>query len=168
MKQSNGHKNPINYGEATVKKVKQPHGGTLTIPEKGDRFNPDGKPRKLTSKIIADLKEAGVEAVTPGHVSDAISVLLNLTLDDLKRYADDKNAPILIRRTARRLAVASDREWDKVISDNLDRAHGKPKQTNEHIGNADNPIKLNLSTLTVEELRTMARLRKKATGGINE
>ena len=112
-----------------MKKVKQQHGGEISQAEKGESGNPNGRPRKLTSKIIADLKEAGVEAVTPGQVSDAISVLLNLTLDDLKRYADDKNAPILIRRTARRLAVASDREWDKVISDNLDRAHGKAKSS---------------------------------------
>gem|GEM_PF-2139384 len=114
-----------------MKRVKQPHGGTLTIPEKGDRFNPNGPPRKLTSKIIADLKADGVEAVTPMNVSDAISVLLNLTLDDLKRLAADEKVAILVRRTARRLAAASDRDWDKVIADNLDRAHGKAKQPTE-------------------------------------
>jgi capsular polysaccharide biosynthesis protein len=112
-----------------VKREKQSHGGELLRPEKGESGNPNGAPRKLTSKIISDLKEAGVEAVTPGQVSDAISVLLNLTQDDLKRLAEDKDAPILVRRTARRLVVASDREWDKVISDNLDRAHGKAKSS---------------------------------------
>ncbi len=153
------------FGLNSVRQEKQPHGGTLTRPDKGEVLNPHGAPRKLTSKIIADLKECGAEAVTPGQVSEAISVLLNLTLDELKKLADDKNAPIIVRRTARRLAAASDREWDKVIMDNLDRAHGKPKQTQEHIGDKNNPIPFDFSGLSIEELRTMAAIRKKVKNG---
>jgi len=146
-----------------VKRVKQPHGGTLTIPEKGDRFNPNGPPRKLTSKIIADLKADGVEAVTPMNVSDAISVLLNLTLGDLKRLASDEKAAILVRRTARRLAAATDRDWDKVIADNLDRAHGKAKQSTDITSGGEKITGADFSKLTTDELRALASIRKKAT-----
>ena len=144
-----------------MKKVKQPHGGSITLAEKGDVLNPSGPPRKLTSKIIADLKADGVEIVTPSNVSDAISVLLNLTLDDLKKIADDPLASILVRRTARRLAAASDRDWDKVISDNLDRAHGRAKQQHEHTGQDGGPIRHDFSGLSSEEMDKMAEIIEK-------
>jgi len=143
-----------------MRKVKQAHGGTLTLAEKGDVLNPAGPSRKLTSKIIADLKEDGVEVITPNQVSEAISVLLNLTMDDLKKLAEDKDVAVLIRRTARRLAIASDKEWDKVISDNLDRAHGKPAQAVDVTskGQSINP----LSELSLERQAEILRLMRNA------
>lgn len=111
-----------------AKMVKQPHGGSLKMLEKGESGNPWGRPKKLVSQIIADAKADGMEAVTASQVSDVISVLLNYSVDSVKLIAADKTLPILIQRTARRFAGASDKDWDAVVEKALDRAHGKAKQ----------------------------------------
>ncbi len=104
--------------------------------EKGDPApNPYGRPTKLVSQVLKDLKEAGAEAVSPGQVSDVITVLLNLPVEMVKKIAEDKKLPILVQRTARRFAGSSDKDWDWVLSNNLDRAHGKAKQSVDHSGN---------------------------------
>jgi hypothetical protein len=108
--------------------------------QKGQVNNPWGRPKKLVSQIIADAKEDGMEAVTASQVSDVISVLLNYSVESVKLIAADKSLPILIQRTARRFAGASDKDWDGVLRDNLDRAHGKAKQSVEHSGKEGAPI----------------------------
>ena len=105
--------------------------------QKGNNANPWGRPKKLVSQIIADAKADGMEAVTASQVSDVISVLLNYSVDSVKLIAADKTLPILIQRTARRFAGASDKDWDGVLRDNLNRAHGMPTQKQEHAGNIE-------------------------------
>jgi len=55
----------------------------------------------------------------------------------VRKIAEDKKLPILIQRTARRFAGSSDKDWDWILSNNLDRAHGKALQRKEveHSGN---------------------------------
>lgn len=109
--------------------------------EKGDPSpNPYGRPTKLVSQVLKDLKEAGAEAVSPGQVSDVISILLNLPKEMISKIAADQKLPILIQRTARRFVGSSDRDWDWVLSNNLDRAHGKARQSLDVGGQAGNPI----------------------------
>ena len=90
-------------------KVKQAHGGEINRFEKGQSGNPWGRPKKLVSQILKDVKEDGMEAVTASQVSDVISVLLNYSVDSVKLIAADKTLPILIQRTARRFAGARKR-----------------------------------------------------------
>lgn len=120
-----------------AKRVKQVHGGELTPFEPGESGNPYGRPTKLVSQVLKDLKEAGAEAVSPSQVSDVITVLLNLPVEMVRKIAEDKKLPILIQRTARRFAGSSDKDWDWILSNNLDRAHGKALQRKEveHSGN---------------------------------
>ncbi len=117
-----------------MREEKQPHGGVLKIPEKGDRLNPNGPPKKLVSSLIAQLKEEGYEGVTNGQISDVISLLLNLEKDRVKQLAEDAKQPIYVQRISRRLVTATDKEIGDFIDRQLDRAHGKPKQVNEHTG----------------------------------
>ena len=153
------------YGSNTVRKVKQQHGGSITLAEKGDVLNPFGRPRKMTSQIIADLKESGVEAVTPTQVSDAISVLLNLSVIELLVISEDSSKPVIIQRTAKRLATAGESAWDAVIKDNLDRAHGKARQQHDITSGGDklnaNPLEL----LPIEEQAEILRRINKANAG---
>ena len=126
-----------------MRKVKQAHGGEINQVEKGDVLNPLGRPRRIVSQIIADLKADGAEAVSPSHVSDAISILLGLPKEELSVIGADTTCPILLQRTAKRLANSSDRDWDFVIKDNLDRAHGKPAQSVDLTtkgGSINNPL----------------------------
>jgi len=112
----------------------QPHGGKITPFEKGETGNPNGRPKKLVSSLIAQLKEEGYEGVTNGQISDIISLLLNLEKDRVKQLAEDAKQPIYVQRISRRLVTATDKEIGDFIDRQLDRAHGKPKQVNEHTG----------------------------------
>ena len=101
---------------------------------KGEVTNPKGAPKKLVSSLIAQLKEEGYEGVTNGQISDVISLLLNLEKDRVKQLAEDAKQPIYVQRISRRLVTATDKEIGDFIDRQLDRAHGKPKQVNEHTG----------------------------------
>ena len=101
---------------------------------KGEVTNPKGAPKKLVSSLIAQLREEGYEGVTNGQISDVISLLLNLEKDRVKQLAEDAKQPIYVQRISRRLVTATDKEIGDFIDKQLDRAHGKPKQVNEHTG----------------------------------
>ncbi len=116
-----------------MQKVEQPHGGAINRFETGDPPGP-GAPKKLVSSLIAQLKEEGYEGVTNGQISDVISLLLNLEKDRVKQLAEDAKQPIYVQRISRRLVTATDKEIGDFIDKQLDRAHGKPKQVNEHSG----------------------------------
>lgn len=116
-----------------MKKVEQEHGGAVNRFEQGDEPGP-GRPKKLVSSLIAQLKEEGYEGVTNGQISDVISLLLNLEKDRVKQLAEDAKQPIYVQRISRRLVTATDKEIGDFIDKQLDRAHGKPKQVNEHTG----------------------------------
>jgi hypothetical protein len=116
------------------KEREQPHGGKITPFEKGETGNPNGRPKKLVSSLIAQLKEEGYEGVTNGQISDVISLLLNLEKDRVKVLAEDTRQPIYVQRISRRLITASDKEIGDFIDKQLDRAHGKPKQVQEITG----------------------------------
>ena len=126
--------NAYNSGETMGKERSQPHGGKITPFEKGETGNPNGRPKKLVSSLIAQLKEEGYEGVTNGQISDVISLLLNLEKDRVKQLAEDAKQPIYVQRISRRLVTATDKEIGDFIDRQLDRAHGKPKQVNEHTG----------------------------------
>ena len=40
-----------------MKKIPQPHGGSIVNAEKGETANPNGRPPRLVSTIIKELKE---------------------------------------------------------------------------------------------------------------
>ena len=146
-----------------MKRQKQAHGGELQVVEHGDPpLNPYGRPTKLVSQVLKDLKEAGAEAVSPSQVSDVISVLLNLPKEMITKIAADPKLPILVQRTARRFVGSSDKDWDWVLSNNLDRAHGKATNRHEVSGKNGAPISFNYDKLTNDELRELSKMRKKA------
>ena len=108
------------------KKVKQPHGGVLHVPDKGGPSpNPNGRPRKLVSKVIHEMHTNGCERVTPSQVSDVMEILLNATKEELTAMAQDEQHPIMIRLIARELL--GKRGWD-ALGDVLDRAQGRPRR----------------------------------------
>ena len=131
--------------------------------EKGQSGNPWGRPPRLVGQILKDVKDDGMEAVTASQVSDVISVLLNYSVEQVKAIASDKTLPILIQRTARRFAGASDKDWDWVLSNNLDRAHGKSTNRHEISGKDGEPIKFEGVSLE-DKLAALALLEGKKNG----
>ena len=88
-----------------------------------------GKARREKAQRIKDLLAAfDVEPIDPKLARDADSVLLAMTNRELKRIADDENAPTYMRRRARLLLQKDDEKAFDVSEKMLDRAFGKPKQ----------------------------------------
>lgn len=112
-----------------ARKVPQPHGGSITLREKGDPGGP-GRPPKLMTKIVASLKAEGYETVTAGTVKEAIELLIGLPFDKLEAMADDREAPIVQSILANHLLERQDRL--ALLMELLDRAHGKAKQSVDH------------------------------------
>ena len=107
-----------------ARKVQQPHGGSITLMEKGDPGGP-GRPPLLLSTIVAELRAKGYERATAGTVADAFETLLNVTHEDLVKMGQDPKSPMSLRIVAKGMLNA--KGWE-VLQAMLDRAHGKAKQ----------------------------------------
>jgi hypothetical protein len=108
-----------------ARKVKQPHGGSITLAEKGDVLNPKGPTPKILSTVVKELKQAGYTRVGPSAVLDAFETLLDVPEDVLRELVNDKTKPMSLRIVAKSMLTA--KGWE-VLQAMLDRAHGKAKQ----------------------------------------
>ena len=111
-----------------ARKVKQAHGGSITLAQKGDVLNPKGPTPKLLSTITAELKANGYERATANQVADAFETLLNVPEDVLANMVKDKHKPMSLRIVGKAMLTA--KGWE-VLQAMLDRAHGKAKQVTD-------------------------------------
>jgi hypothetical protein len=109
-----------------ARKVKQAHGGSITLAQKGDVLNPKGPTPKLLSTITAELRSKGYERATANQVADAFETLMNVPEDVLKTMVSDPKAPMSVRIVGKAMLTA--KGWE-VLQAMLDRAHGKAKQS---------------------------------------
>lgn len=115
-----------------AKDVPQPHGGSIRLKEKGDPGGP-GRPKKLVTTVLLDLKKQGYSRVGPDQVRETLETLINLPKDELMEIASgDAGHPMLVVIAAR--GLCSKKGWE-VLSDLLDRTHGKAKQQLDLQGN---------------------------------
>lgn len=87
------------------------------------RINRKGRPRRLVSNIIEELKEKGVERVSQTDVKDTFLMLINLEISELESMVNDKDQPVLVRIVGKEMLGG--KGFD-VIEKMLDRAMGKP------------------------------------------
>lgn len=106
------------------RKVNQPHGGSITLMEKGDPGGP-GRPPRLLSTIVAELKAKGYQRATAGTVVEAFEMLMNVPEDVLADMVKDKSQPMSLRIVGKSMLTA--KGWE-VLQAMMDRAHGKAKQ----------------------------------------
>lgn len=118
--------------------VPQPHGGALHMTQKGDRLNPYGRPKKLVSTVLTQLREAGYERVGPASVNEAIEQLIGASDSILRSIQKDKEQPMCMRIIAE--AILSKKGRFNAIQALMDRAHGKAKQQVELSGEGGIPI----------------------------
>ena len=107
-----------------------------TIKNKGFDKNPNninrkGRPRRLVSSIIQDLKEKGIVQVKATDIVEAFEMLFNLESKEIAEIANNDKNPYFIRRVAKEML--SGKGFD-IIERMIDRAHGKPKQATEITG----------------------------------
>ena len=92
----------------------------------GQSGNPYGRPKKLTSQILEDLRKAGYERVGATSVAEASEQLMGMSEPVLRSIAKDTDQPVFMRIIAEKLLQKKGRfEAVQVV---MDRAHGKAKQ----------------------------------------
>ena len=110
-----------------------------TIKNKGFDKNPNninrkGRPRRLVSSIIQDLKEKGIVQVKAIDIVEAFEMLFNLESKEIAEIANNDSNPYFIRRVAKEML--SGKGFD-IIERMIDRVHGKPKQSTDITGQID-------------------------------
>lgn len=94
--------------------------------EKGQSGNPKGRPPKLLTDLMKDLKAKGYEQVTSGQIVEAYETLFGLDELTLKTVVANKELPMVSRIVAK--AMLSTRGFE-ILERMLDRAQGRPKQS---------------------------------------
>ena len=95
--------------------------------KEGESGNPNGRPKKLVSKVLDELKEEG-EQVSKSQVFDIYQIMISLTIPKLKEVAGDESKPALYRILAKEILG---KKGFEAIEKMLDRANGKPMITQE-------------------------------------
>ena len=116
---------------------KQPHGGSLTRPAKGETMNPNGRPKKF----VTLLKEHGYKV---SEVNDTVQAMLAMTLDELKEVWNDPKATILEKTIANAMRKSLEKGSLYSIETLLSRAYGKPKETADVNQTVSGEIKITL------------------------
>ncbi len=94
--------------------------------KKGQSGNPNGRPKKLYSEHIKDLKDKGYNPPTKTEYFDMIGLLITMQEDDLKEFASDKSRPYWVRLIVIDLNNKNTRQ--KMMSDYRDWLFGKAEQ----------------------------------------
>lgn len=90
-----------------------------------------GRPPKVLTSVLADLRKEGFKEVKPSAVLEAYEILLGLNKARLKQIAVDQTVPVIIGITALHMLT---KKGNEMLERMLDRAHGRPKQTHELTG----------------------------------
>lgn len=129
------------------KLIEQPHGGKVYQMEKGETLNPNGRPPKVLTKVLEELREAGYQNVKVANVVEAYELLFGLDQKKIEEVVSDVKQPMIMRIVGK--AMLS-KKGTEMLEKMLDRAFGKPKQVQE----VDNKISYGRETL--DELKLIA------------
>ncbi len=112
-------------------------------------INRKGRPPRLVTTVIAELKAKGYERLDHKSVVESIEMFLNLPLEEIAKIANSSDNPIYVQTVARMLMQKSDKERSDFIETMLRRSHGMPKQLNELTGKDGEAIKLQSEMPTI-------------------
>ena len=117
--------------------------------KKGERLNPNGRPRKLITDVIKQLEELGIKPATKPDIQDIYMRLINVDIPELEKIVKDTTQPALVRIVGKN--VLSGKGFD-IIEKMLDRSIGKAMNSIDLNANVQN------TNLTREEF--LANLNK--------
>jgi hypothetical protein len=104
-----------------AKEVKQKHGGTLKVLQKGETANPNGRPRKYVSL----LKEQGYRLA---EINDSIQALMSMTPKELEAVTKNPDATVLEMTVAKAIIKSMNNGSLYSMDTLLSRVYGKPKE----------------------------------------
>ena len=112
--------------------------------KKGESGNPNGRPKKLYSDHIKDMKGKGYSPPTRTEYFDMVGLLLAMTEEDLKAFAQDKNRPYWIRLII--IDMNSKNTRQKMMADYRDWLFGRASQSMDLTSKGD---KINVSVIEI-------------------
>jgi len=113
----------------------------LTPFPKGNNANPNGRPKKWVSQ----LRDSGYKL---SEVNDAIQVLMQMTVEELKDVWDNKNSTVLEKTIAGAIKKSIEKGSLYSIETLLTRVYGKPKET------VDSNVKLSIEQPLFPDVHT--------------
>jgi hypothetical protein len=122
---------------------KNPDISNLEPFKKGQSGNPNGRPKKLYSDHINELKKKGYAPPTRTEYFDMVGMLLSMEEDDLKDFAKDKTKPYWIRLII--IDMNSKTTRQKMMSDYRDWLFGKAHQSIDNNVKVDNLPIINIT-----------------------
>lgn len=131
-----------------AKQVPARNGGTLTRPDKGETMNPNGRPRKLVSGTIVELREMGIPEVTSQEIKAVYLSLINSPIGDLEEMLNDQSQPALVKIVIQNILGNKGYE---IIETMLDRSLGKAKQSFDI--EMESKIEIDYKKLSTETLK---------------
>lgn len=129
-----------------------------------------GRKPRVFSQIALEFKKRGIERATPEVVAEVYEYLLALTMEEIADISFGLNQtddlPAIMALAAQEM---KGKRTIEIIREMLDRAHGKSISRHEVAGKDGGAIKFDYGKLSIEELRQLSAMRKKATSnGDNE
>jgi len=122
-----------------------------------------GRKPRVFSQIALEFRARGIERATPEAVAEAYEYLLALTMEEVNDIAFGINQtddlPAIMSLAAQEM---KGKRVMEIVKEMLDRAHGKSINRHEVGGKNGEAIKMDFSRLSTDELREMAKMRKKA------
>jgi hypothetical protein len=118
--------------------------GKETRFKQGESGNPKGRPKKLVSTVIADLKAEGYEEVTADHIKQAYQLLIGLDRIKVAEIGNDKEHSMLMVVVSR--AILANKGFE-IIEKMLDRAHGKATNKTEVTGAGGEKIEFKIEVV---------------------
>jgi hypothetical protein len=102
-----------------------------------ENINRAGRPRKLISETINELKAEGVVETSTTEIKAVYLMLINLTIPELEQRVKDSKQSALVRIVGK--AILSNKGYE-IIEKMLDRAIGKAENKIDH-SNTDGSLK---------------------------
>lgn len=127
-----------------MKKVKQKHGGAIVNADKGETANPNGRPKRMLTKLMDYFEKEYGKRPPKSEVIELLEYLMCLPSEKLKKMEQDENTPAIIRAYARLLIGGEAKDFRRVQAAEMitDRVHGKAVQTKKIGGLEGEPVTL--------------------------
>jgi hypothetical protein len=80
-----------------AKLVKQPHGGAIRVPDKGEKTSGAGRPKKSWTALNDALEKDGIKPVSKDAYRNVVVRLMNCTQKKINEIIADEDIPLWIK-----------------------------------------------------------------------